>query len=131
MPTRLASSTRRVDAGFAADWYQGYVQRDLSQTNLPIPLSVMQLGDVGLVFHPGELYSCYGLTIQRDSPLADTLVVGYTDDCFGYLPDPNAYKAAEYSAVTVPKIIDLPPFTPTSARTLAAASIEMLKTVVA
>jgi neutral ceramidase len=125
------SSGNWVDAGFAADWYQGSVKRDLSQSNLPIPLSVLQLGDVGLVFHPGELYSCYGLTIQRDSPLADTFVVGYTDDCIGYLPDPNAYKAAEYSAVTVPKILDLPPFTPTSARAMATASIEMLKKLIA
>ncbi len=91
----------------------------------------MQLGDVGLVFHPAELYSCYGLTIRRDSPLADTLVVGYTDDIIGYLPDPNAYKAGEYSAITVPKILDLPPFTPTAARALTAASIEMLNKLVA
>ena len=38
--------------------------------------------------------------------------MGYTDHCIGYLPDPNAYKAGEYSAITVPKIIDFPPFTP-------------------
>lgn len=120
-----------VDAGFAEDWYRGSAQRDLSQTTLPIPLSVMQLGEVGLVFHPGELYSCYGLTIQRDSPLPETLVVGYTDDSIGYLPDPNAYRDAEYSAVTVPKIIDLPPFLPTSARTMTAGAIAMLKQLIA
>ncbi len=65
-----------VDAGFAADWYQGSLQRDVSQTHLPVPLSAMQLGDVGMLFHPSELYSCYGLMIRRDSPLPDTLVVG-------------------------------------------------------
>jgi len=120
-----------VDAGFAEDWYRGSAQRDLSQTTLPIPLSVMQLGEVGLVFHPGELYSCYGLMIQRDSPLPETLVVGYTDDSIGYLPDPNAYRDAEYSAVTVPKIIDLPPFLPTSTRTMTAGAIAMLKQLIA
>jgi neutral ceramidase len=125
------SSGNWVDAGFAEDWYQGSVKRDLSQTNMPAALSVMRLGEVGLVFHPAELYSCYGLTIRRDSPLADTLVVGYTDDIIGYLPDPNAYKAGEYSAITVPKILDFPPFTPTAARALTAASIEMLTKLVA
>jgi hypothetical protein len=69
--------------------------------------------------------------IQRDSPLPDTLVVGYTDDCIGYLPDPKAYQDAEYAAVTVPKILDLPPFLPTSARALTDASIEMLRKLVA
>ena len=91
----------------------------------------MQLGDVGMVFHPSELYSCYGLMIRRDSPLPDTLVVGITDGEIGYLPDPNAYQAREYSAIVVPKILDLPPFTPTAARELTAASIAMLKEIVA
>ncbi len=120
-----------VDAGFAEDWYKGSVQRDLSQAHLPAPLSVMQLGDVGFVFHPAELYSCYGLTIRRDSPLPDTLVVGYTDHIIGYLPDPNAYKAGEYSALTVPKILDYPPFTPTAGRELTAAALDMLHKLVA
>ena len=65
-----------------------------------------------MVFHPAELYSYYGLAIRRDSPLADTLVVGYTDGMIGYLPDPEAYRAGEYSAVIVPKILDYPPFAP-------------------
>jgi hypothetical protein len=82
---------------------------------------------VGFVFHPSELYSCYGLGIQRDSPLPDTLVTGYADDIIGYLPDPNAYKAGEYSAITVPKIIDLPPFVPTAGRTLTEAAVAMLE----
>jgi len=119
-----------VDPPFAEDWYKASSSRDLSQKHLPAPLSVMQLGDVGLVFHPGELYSVYGLTIQRDAPLTNTLVVGYTDHIIGYLPDPNAYKAAEYSAITVPKILDYPPFVPTAARELTAAAVDMLKQLV-
>lgn len=119
-----------VDAGFAEDWFQASVTRDLKQTHTPVPLSVMQLGDVGFVFHPAELYSSYGLTIRRDSPLTDTLVIGYADDITGYLPDPHAYRAGEYSAITVPKILDLPPFVPTAARTLTAAATAMLKKLV-
>lgn len=120
-----------VDAGFAKDWFQSSVKRDITQTHTSVPLSAMQLGELGLVFHPSELYSCYGLTIRRDSPLADTLVVGYTDDFIGYLPDPNAYKAGEYSAITVPKIMGLPPFVPTAARTLTGAAVAMLKRLIA
>lgn len=116
-----------VDEGFAADWFAGSQKRDLSQTTLPVPLSVMQLGDVGFVFHPAELYSCYGLTIRRDSPLPDTLVVGYTDGIIGYLPDPYAYQTQEYAATTVPKILDLPPFQPHAGRELCAAANELLK----
>ena len=115
-----------VDAGFAEDWFQSSARRDLTQTHAPVPLSAMRLGGLGLVFHPSELYSCYGLMIRRDSPTENTLVIGYADDIIGYLPDPTAYKAGEYSAITVPKIIDLPPFKPTAAGTLTEAAVAML-----
>jgi len=56
-------------------------------------------------------------------------VVGYADDTIGYLPDPNAYKAREYAAVVVPKILDYPPFTPTAAREFTAAGVQLLKAI--
>jgi hypothetical protein len=116
-----------VDASFAADWFQGAKRWDLKQATLPIPLSALRLGEVAMLFHPAELYSYYGLAIRRDSPFATTLVVGYTDDAIGYLPDPNAYTAGEYAATVVPKILDLPPFEPTAARELAAGAVGLLK----
>jgi len=119
-----------VDDGFAADWFRGNADRDLKQTHLPITLSAIQLGPVGMVFHPSELYSYYGLAIRRGSPLPDTLVVGYTDGIIGYLPDPKAYEAGEYSAMTVPKILDYPPFTPTAAQQTTAAALDLLKRTV-
>ena len=116
-----------VDARFAADWAESAAKRDLSQTTLAVRISALQLGSVGFLFHPAELYSCYGLAIRRDSPLEHTLVVGYTDDIIGYLPDPNAYKRGEYAALTVPGILDLPPFTPEAGRTLAAEANKLLR----
>ena len=116
-----------VDAGFAEDWFRGNANRDIKQDHLPILLSAIQLGPVGMVFHPAELYSYYGLAIRRDSPLPDTLVVGYTDGIIGYLPDPKAYRASEYAAVTVPKILDYPPFTPNAAAQMTAAALDLLK----
>jgi hypothetical protein len=118
-----------VDAGFAADWHRGNAKRKLSDTHLPITFSAVGLGPIGMVFHPSELYSCYGLAIRRDSPFADTLVVGYADDIIGYLPDPTAYKAREYAAIVVPKILDIPPFTPTAAREFTAAGVKLLKAI--
>jgi neutral ceramidase len=119
-----------VDAGFAKDWFEANSQRDSNKTHLPCALSAMQLGEVGFVFHPAELYSYYGLAIRRDSPLDNTLVVGYTDGIIGYLPDPAAYAAGEYAAITVPKILDYPPFMPTSAAEMSRAAVGMLKDVV-
>jgi neutral ceramidase len=128
-----------VDAGFAADWYRANAARDWSQTHLTSTLSAVRLGEVGLLFHPAELFSVYGLTIRRDSPFRDTLAIGYTDGCVGYLCDPGSYQAdayqsgayqsGAYEAFTVPKILDNPPFTPTAARQMTGAALEMLKRV--
>jgi hypothetical protein len=57
-------------------------------------------------------------------------VVGYADDIVGYLPDPTAYTAQEYAAITVPKILDLPPFEPTAASVLTATAIQRLRQLV-
>jgi len=116
-----------VDAGFAADWFRGNEHRDRNVKHLPITLSAIQLGPVGMLLHPGELYSYYGVAIRRDSPLRDTLVVGCANGSIGYLPDPTAYRAGEYSAIVVPRIVDLPPYQPTAARDMTAAAIALLK----
>ncbi len=119
-----------VDKGFAEDWYRGNADRDLANAHLPITLSVLQLGPLGMAFHPGEMYSVYGLTIRRDSPLANTLVVGYADGIIGYLPDPAAYQAGEYSAITVPKICDIPPYKPNVGREVTTAILQLLRDTV-
>jgi hypothetical protein len=129
-PAKCAGGTW-VDADFAKDWYESARRWDLGQTHLPTPLSAVQLGTVALLFHPAELYSCYGLMIRRDSPLPDTLVVGYTDAMIGYVADPAAYERGEYSALTVPKICGLPPFVPAAGRTFAAAAVDVLTKLVA
>ena len=109
------------------DWFENFATRyDLTKTTLPITLGAIRLGDVALLFHPAELYSVYGLLIQRDSPLPHTLVVGYADGYIGYVPDPKAYTRNEYAAAMVPTILNYPPFTPNAGRELTAAAVELL-----
>ena len=54
-------------------------------------------------------------------------MIGCADGSIGYVPDPKAYEAGEYSAIVVPKIVDLPPYQPTAAREMTAAAVELLK----
>jgi neutral/alkaline ceramidase-like enzyme len=116
-----------VDAGFAKAWFDDMSTWDRARTVYRAPVTAVRLGDVALLFHPGELYSYYGLAIRRDSPYRDTLVIGYTDDLIGYLPDPKAYKAREYAAVVTPKALGLPRFKPQAAKRLTATALELLK----
>ena len=128
-PAKCASG-EWVDAGFAQDWYEANVKRPADQNHLSVMISAMQIGDVALAFHPSELYSYYGLAIQRSAPLSDMIVVGYTDGLIGYLTDPAAYRAGEYAAMTVPRILDYPPFTQTAAAQLSEAVVLLLKQTV-
>jgi hypothetical protein len=116
-----------VDEGFAKAWFASAAKWKASRTSYATPLSAMRLGELAFVFHPGELYGYYGLAIRRDSPFPNTLVIGYTDDLIGYVPDPTAYEKGEYAAVVVPKIIDLPPFKSEVGRELAAAALAELR----
>lgn len=119
-----------VDAGFAADWFAGAKKWNEKTTVHTSPMAVLRVGSVGLLFHPAELYSFYGLRIRLDSPFPQTLAIGYANDIVGYLTDPNAYVAKEYAAVVVPKILGLPPFKPEAAQVLTDASVGLLRKLV-
>lgn len=115
-----------VDPPFAKDWFAWAEKYDQSRTAHSTPLSALRLGSLGFVFHGAELYSYYGLAIRRDSPFAETLVVGYADDAVGYITDPKAYEGQEYGAVQTPKIFNLPPFEPQAGARLVEQSKQLL-----
>ncbi len=116
-----------VDAGFSQAWYDSASKWNLKTATHPTPMSALRLGDLAILFHSSELYSFYGIEIRHRSPFAHTMVVGYADDSVGYLADPTAYLNKEYAAVTVPRILDLPPFTPTAAAQLSQHAIQLLE----
>lgn len=127
-PTKCVSG-HWVDARFAKAWYEDNAGRDLRKMTLDRTISSIRLGPLAMVFHPTELYSYYGLSIRQRSPMADTLVVGYTDGMTGYLADPTAYATGDYGSFTVPKILDYPPYKPQSASLLADSMVAALKKV--
>lgn len=119
-----------VDARFAKAWYDSASTWDLRASTHSTPMSALRLGDLAILFHSSELYSYYGLEIQHRSPFEHTMLVGYADDTVGYLTDPTAYVNKEYGAVTVPRILDLPPFQPTAAAHLSQHAVQLLEKLV-
>jgi hypothetical protein len=124
-PSRC-NSGEWVDAGFAKEWYEAASKWKLESRTLAFPVSTLRLGELGWLFHPGELFSFYGLKSRHASPTPHTLVVGYTDEIIGYLSDPEGLKAGIYEAVVVPRILDLPPFAPTAAADFTAQSLDLV-----
>ena len=82
-------------------------------------LSGWQIGDLGLVTVPGELFANWGAAILAGSPFATTLVLGYTNGYVGYLADDAAEAAGTYEALASP-------YTPQAGRNLVEGAVEML-----
>ncbi|MGC4106569.1 MAG: hypothetical protein QM753_09520 [Thermomicrobiales bacterium] len=51
---------------------------------------------------PVELFTSLGRRIERESPFAKTLIVGYTNGYAGYLADATAWDAGTYEALASP-----------------------------
>lgn len=64
----------------------------------PVDGEVMSLrfGDVALTTAPGEIFNQIGVTIKRESPIRDTLFLGYSNGSIGYMPVPEAYPEGGY-----------------------------------
>lgn len=89
--------------------YQGAVLRlELaSSPNLiaPPPITIaawMLARDLALLATPVELFSSLGMRIEAGSPIAQTMVIGYTNGYAGYVADPAAWDAGTYEALASP-----------------------------
>jgi len=119
-----------VDEGFAKEWYEANVNRKWATPKFPVPITAVQLGNVGLAFQPSELFSFYGIEARNNSPFDHTLITGYTDGFIGYVADPKSYNkgdGGQYAAMTVPMILDIPPYTPEAGQELSKGLSDLLK----
>ena len=70
-------------------------------TGKPLPtveaeIQAWKLGDLGIVFVPGELFNEIGVYVKQHSPFADTFFVGYANGNVGYVPTREAYAEGGY-----------------------------------
>jgi neutral ceramidase len=59
-------------------------------------LSALRLGDLAIVFVPGEIFSQTGLAIEEASPFRNTLVVGFSESSIGYVPPRHLFQEGGY-----------------------------------
>jgi hypothetical protein len=63
---------------------------------LTTEVQALALGDLVFVTAPGELFAEIGAAMQKASPFAQTVVIGYGDDYLGYLFTDQAKKEGGY-----------------------------------
>ena len=65
----------------------GLVGRANAPETGSFPIHAMTIGNVGITFFPGELFSTFGIQIKKNSPMAFTFVVSCSEDHQLYFPN--------------------------------------------
>lgn len=71
------------------------------RTGRPMPeieaeIQAWRIGNLGIVFVPGEVFNEIGTHIKEHSPFLGTFFVGYANGNVGYIPTPEAYAEGGY-----------------------------------
>ena len=93
---------RQAQTGLEGALFQKELEKVLTTLDREVQLSLWRLGDVGLVSIPGELFSSLGRAIKERSPLAKTIIAGYSNGYINYIPHREAYREGGYEALLTP-----------------------------
>jgi hypothetical protein len=74
----------------------GQARRYQGQTSASLELQAMRIGQLALVAMPGEPFAEIGVLIRRASPFPATMVSGYSNGQFAYIPMRSDYANGGY-----------------------------------
>jgi neutral ceramidase len=80
------------------------------------------IGEIGLLFLPGEPFVETGLALRRHSPFEFTIVAGFSEETVGYIPTDEAFSEGGYEVSFGPWSV----LAPTSEETLRRGAIKLL-----
>jgi hypothetical protein len=109
------ANARATQAGMAAERARLFH----GKSSVPWPVQVIRIGETALVGIAGEPFAEIGARIREASPFRRTLVSGYTNGGFGYIPTNDAWESGGYEVETTP-------FTPSVADALVEGASELL-----
>ncbi|HIE13671.1 TPA: hypothetical protein EYP70_00190 [Candidatus Bathyarchaeota archaeon] len=89
-------------------------------------IQVLRLGDIALIFLPGEIFVDLGLEIMSRSPFKKMMVVGYSANYVGYIPTSIDFEIGGYASTKVPIILRQPPYLKSVGKNLVEESINLL-----
>ncbi|MBM4048725.1 MAG: hypothetical protein FJ279_26780 [Planctomycetes bacterium] len=96
----------------------------------PFEIQVFRIGDVAVVGLPGEVFVEYQLHLDQHAPFKQTLVLGHTNGCIGYVPTADAFPQGGYEVTTAYKYYGTLMRTPESDGIIRSAGLRLLKAMV-
>jgi len=92
-------------------------------------IQAMQLGDAVIVALTGEVFVELALEIAARSPYQQTIVLGYTNGCIGYVPNEEAYPYGGYEVSSAYRYYGTLMLKPESDKQIRNAAVELLTEV--
>jgi hypothetical protein len=81
---------------------QGHARRYAGASTAEVELQAMRVGRLALVAMPGEPFGAVGHAVRRRSPFPVTMVSGYSNGQFGYIPMRADYAVGGYGVWNSP-----------------------------
>ncbi len=131
-------SVRVTDSGAEASaWPRFYdawakamrSQQAMRREQLTVPLAALQVNDEVWLHLPGEVFTALGHAIMERSPFPETVVTTLFGPFIGYLPDREDFVAGGYAATLVPRILQLPPYSPAVGDALVCGAVALLESL--
>ena len=113
-----------------ARWAEGFHENGripTAPTGVGVEVTVLRLGDVGIVGLPCEPFSAIGRSIKAHSPCPLTIPCGYlNDDFLAYIPDSGNNGDKEYQSAFYRYTTSLLPYAQPAGDLLAQKAVSML-----
>jgi neutral ceramidase len=97
--------------------------------HVSVPLAALRVNDDVWLHLPGEVFTALGQAITARSPFARTVVTTLFGPFIGYLPDAEDFTAGGYAATLVPRILQMPPYSPTLNDALVTGALALLESL--
>jgi hypothetical protein len=99
--TTWTEARRRIEAGKKLTRPQIYAREAMHLSRFPdsvsVTLQAIQIGDLGIVAIPCEVFAETGLAIKRSSPFRSTFTISLANGYAGYLPPPEQHILGGYT----------------------------------
>jgi hypothetical protein len=97
--------------------------------HVAVPLAALRVNDEVWLHLPGEVFTALGQAITARSPFSRTVVTTLFGPFIGYLPDPEDFTAGGYAATLVPRILQMPPYSPAVSDALVDGAVTLLESL--
>jgi hypothetical protein len=94
-----------------------------------VPLAALLVNDEVWLHLPGEVFTALGQAIKARSLYPKTVVTTIFGPFIGYLPDREDFAAGGYASTLVPRILQMPPYSPAVGDALVAGALALIESL--